>query len=396
MSIWAAAALALLLALAYIAGRLTRQHLPELIGYLVIGAILGPSGVKILSAASFQQLHPVTLLAMGLLLFGIGENLSLGDFRTIRWLRLVAPFIYVSSGAAVFLAVRWAGASDAVAVVLAVVAGGGAPMTVASIATQLKADTSYARNLIALHAACDVLTAATFAALLPLAVLLSGPGVSLADSVATFVRLGPAGIALGVVLAVSLCKLVKRIGSRRLRALLALSHAVAAAVISIAFGLSVPLAALSLGAITASTSRREIATQLFAPCRRLEPLLFLFFFTLAGASIRLGALGMVGLIGVAYICARTVARVSGALVSGSLTSLPSQVTRGLAVGSIPQAGISVSLVAIASATLPGRGIATVTVGSIVLLELVGAVLVRWQLSGGTSRAAKSVAVSGPA
>lgn len=88
-------ATAILLLLAYAAARLTRRHVPELVGYLVVGALLGPTGLGLLARAPLHQLAPVSLIPVAVLMFSIGERISLRAFRTERWLAVVAPMSFV-------------------------------------------------------------------------------------------------------------------------------------------------------------------------------------------------------------------------------------------------------------------------------------------------------------
>lgn len=180
-------------------------------------------------------------------------------------------------------------------------------------------------------------------------------------------------------LGLTLAQACARLADPRRIAVATGAHVVAAGAISAALGLSVPLAALVMGAIAASRAGHERSGHVFAPIRRTEPLLYLVFFTLAGAAIRLNALPTMGLIGAAYVAAR----VCGKLASVFIGAVPTGMTRTealrIGLGSIPHAGVSVGLVAVASAALPGRGIATVTLSAIVVFELAGALIVRRQL-----------------
>jgi Kef-type K+ transport system membrane component KefB len=368
---------AALLAAAFAVGRLTRRHLPELVSWLVVGALLGPSGLALLPGDAFDHLRPLIQIATAVLMFLVGERLSLHALRLARWVSIAAVSSYVAAALAVYVCARLAGADQTLSLLLGTLSGGGAPMTVAALAGRRR---GYADGLVAFHAGCDMIAAIVFAAVLPAVVLADVHGRTLGGAVRTSLQLGLAGAALGVAVALSLSTFVSR-SARGGRAIgvLVVVHVAAAAVVCLALGLSIPLCALVLGAVTASRIPRQLQEATFVPLTRIEFPLYLLFFTLAGAAIRLEALPRLGLIGAAYIGGRTIAK----LVSGTVVTrwygFSFARAAGFGLASLPQAGVAVALAAVGSAALPGRGIATITLGSIVVFETVGAAIVRWSL-----------------
>lgn len=379
-----AVAVIVLLALAFLAGLAARKHVPELIAYLVVGAAVGPSGAGLIGKEQLVDLRPLTIAATALVLVGIGERLSFATFRAVPWVAALAPIGYIATGVAVFVATRAAGASSVLAALLATFAGGGAPMTVAAIVRREHSESPYARALVALHASCDALVSLTFAVVLPIAIVHAGTASSTGRVATDVLRLGVAGAAIGVAAGWSARRCAVALPSRW--ALAATSaHVFGAVAVSWALGCSVPLTALAIGAVIGSTPAGHPARTVFKPIHRIEPGLYLLFFVLAGAAIRLDAVAEFGMIGIVYLATRAAVKLVSALVTTRLTSLT--VSGGLRVGlgSIPHAGVTAALAAAASAALPGRGIATITLGGIVVFETAGALLVRAQLRQDSAR-----------
>lgn len=368
--------LVVLALLAFAAGRLTRRHVPELVAYLLIGALAGPTGLHLLGAEQLRESRPLTIAATALLLALIGERVSLESFRAAPWIAPTALVGYPLAGAAAFLAVRAAGGSNLLALFAAVFAGGGAPMTVAAIVR--RAPGEYARALVGVHASCDVLVSLVFALALPVAIASAGTHASVRALPVDVLRLGLAGAALGFLAGRSALLVAERFERRA--AAVGLAHLAGAVAVAWAAGLSVPLTGLVLGATIGSARTDAPARRLFDALGRLEPGLYLVFFVLAGAAIRLNALGEFALVGVAYVVARTLGRLAAGVLGGTLAGLPPRrgLRHGLAL--LPHAGVSSALAAAAAAALPGRGIATVTLGGIVLFELGGALIVRAQVA----------------
>ena len=79
-------AFAVLAWLAYLASRLlASRHLPELVGFLIVGAVLGPSGIELISEHELASLRPLTEIALAVLMFIIGQRVSTRALRAARW-----------------------------------------------------------------------------------------------------------------------------------------------------------------------------------------------------------------------------------------------------------------------------------------------------------------------
>ena len=191
-------AFAVLAWLAYLASRLlASRHLPELVGFLIVGAVLGPSGIELVSEHELASLRPLTEIALAVLMFIIGQRVSTRALRAARWTLTTGVTQYVLCAVCVFLATRAVGADRAVALVLAALAGAGAPMTIAHIVSSVKARGSYAIGVVGTHAVSDALATTTFAAVLPIATVLADQDADISAAVLDFVQLGIGGAVLG-------------------------------------------------------------------------------------------------------------------------------------------------------------------------------------------------------
>lgn len=377
------AAFALLAWLAYLASRvLARRNLPELVGFLLVGAALGPEGFKLIDAADLARLEPITEIALAVLMFVIGERASARALRAARWSMTVGLAQYVVSGFGVYFATQWAGADQSVSLLLAALAGAGAPLTIAHVVASSKVSTPYTRGLVSTHAVSDALATTTFAAVLPAAVLLASDNTSLGSAVVDFVQLGIGGAVLGVLGGLFIAKLGSQIETSGELLLFVGVHLLLGWAISEQIALSLPLAALVAGATASSVSPQAFTQRLFRTIKSIEQPLYLLFFALAGASIHLSEVPEVGLIGVAYIVARLVAKLVGAAIGGPLGGLDFKRSMQLGVDLSPQAGVAVGLSVLASESLQPQGVdaATVVLGSVVLFELVGPLFVSRNLA----------------
>ena len=377
-------AFALIAWLAYLASRLlARRHLPELVGFLIVGALLGPSGIGLVSEHELAALRPITEIALAILMFVIGERVSTRALRAAKWTLTTGATQYALSAVLVFWATRAVGADRSVALVLAALAGAGAPMTIAHIVSSVKAKGNYAVGVVGTHAVSDALATVTFAAVLPIATILADQDADVSAAVIDFVQLGIGGTVLGILGGWFISRLGFQIETSGELLLFVLVHILLGWSIADWLDISLPLAALMAGATAASVSPEAFALRLFRTIRSIEQPLYLLFFALAGASIHLDDLGGVGLVGLAYIGVRVAAKIVGGLAGGLLGGLGWRMALRLGVNLTPQAGVAVGLAVLASEVLgdPGAEAATVVLGSVVLFELIGPVLVAKDLKG---------------
>ncbi len=371
------AVLTLVAWLAFVFSRtLQRRKVPELVAFLAVGAIAGPSGLGLLEHEDLTQLAPLTEVALAVLMFLVGERVSARALRARRWVLRAGVVSYVVTAGAIYAVTTWLGAEPTTALLLAVLGGAGAPMTMASVVSSARARGAFAEGLIGTHAVVDALAAACFAAVVPIALLYEDPATGGRNALETFVQLGVGGATLGVVLGLVVARVSARTETTGELLLLVLVHVLVAATIAGLLDLSLPLAALVMGAVAASASTPDAAQRAFVAARMVEQPLYLVFFALAGASIHFEELGNVGLIGAGYVAARLVAKVAAGFAGGLLGHLKPITALHLGAGHIAQAGVAVGLAVLAAEELPDAGpsAATIVLGSVVFFELVGPLL----------------------
>jgi len=281
--------------IALAAARLAESRLPHLVAFLFAGAALGPSGLSLVTERDLSRLQFVAQAAFAVLLFQVGRRLAPARLRRRRRL---AGWVMLQSGVAsvaVYAAVTAAGAGLPLALILAALAAGGAPMTVASIARSLDAQTPLSRDTIFVHTLSDAVAAALFGVLYPLAVYLSADDHTVAGALLRFLRRGPIAIALGVLIGWLIVWAVRRASSRRSVLVLVLAMLGVTAAVCTASRLSLPLAALTAGAMVASTGAAD--ARVFPVVHRIEAPVYLVFFALAGAALDVRLLPQIGAIG---------------------------------------------------------------------------------------------------
>ena len=114
----------------------------------------------------------------------------------------------------------------------------------------------------------------------------------------------------------------------------------------------------------------------------MTPIILMLFFVLSGASLDIRVIPMVGLIGIIYIVTRASGKMVGSWLGAVGMKSPPTVKKYLGLTLLPQAGVALGLMIVASQALPhyAEQIRTVILGSVLFYELVGSALSKIALS----------------
>ena len=83
-----------------------RLRLPSLLGYLVLGVVLGPSVLQVVDVTGVHQLGFVTDIALGFVAFSIGSELNLAALRKLG--RGITSILIFETTVTFLLVTAWA------------------------------------------------------------------------------------------------------------------------------------------------------------------------------------------------------------------------------------------------------------------------------------------------
>ncbi len=128
-------AVALLLIIAILAGEATRMwlHVSRIVGYVATGAALGPNALGVVDAQTVHLFRPFVDIAVGLLLFELGQRVDLGWLRRNPWLLATSVLESTLSFVAVYALLALIGARPVVASTIAVFAMATSPAVVMTV-----------------------------------------------------------------------------------------------------------------------------------------------------------------------------------------------------------------------------------------------------------------------
>ena len=136
------------------------------------------------------------------------------------------------------------------------------------------------------------------------------------------------------------------------------------------------LASLVLGMILANSCPRWHRLQ--SDIRQVDYLLYVAFFVLAGANLHIETLTHIGLLGVAYVIARTLGKWLGAAIGARLGAFGPNEKAYVGLTLMAQAGVAIGLAGQLAHDWPvgGKLLETIVLGSVVVFELIGPLAVR--------------------
>ena len=140
--------------------------------------------------------------------------------------------------------------------------------------------------------------------------------------------------------------------------------------------LSILLANMVLGATVANLVPHS--RKAFDSLKGFETPLYLLFFVLAGASLEIGNLKELGLVGIIYVLTRLPGEMLGAYIGSVIAKAPESVRKYMGLGLAPQAGVAIGLALIAKISLPQGGdlVLSTIIVTTVIYELLGPPLVK--------------------
>jgi Kef-type K+ transport system membrane component KefB len=146
----------LLLLAGVIGGELARRflRLPRIVGQVLIGMLLGASGLRLLDADMLDEAWIFVEIALGLVLFELGLRLDFTWLRRDRWLLATGLIESALSFAFMYYALTFFGVESLYAAVAAAVGVSTSPAVVMLVAQELRAEgqvTERALNLVAIN-----------------------------------------------------------------------------------------------------------------------------------------------------------------------------------------------------------------------------------------------------
>lgn len=386
------ALIGLLIAVSFLGSKLFQRFgVPQVVGFIVIGVILGPSLLNLVPLTLTNELLFISQIALGLIGFDIGSHLRVGELRrlgrSILFILLfesVGTFVLVAAGTYV-LTQSWH-----TALIFGALASATAPAATVDVLAEYDAKGPLTTSLLAVVGMDDALALILYSIAAALAESLlaqSGPPTLLQILKLPLVEIGGSlllGAGLGLLLDQVMCRMKRQHDAMAV----SIGFVFLGVGLSEALGFSLILTTMILGMVVVNRCLDHGRHVRFT-IEQAGPVVYVLFFTLVGARFQISLLPTMGLLGIAYVVLRSSGKFFGAWLGGRLGGAEPAVRDNLGLGLLSQAGVAIGLALASSSRFSAFGEEGKALGALIInvitattfvVQIVGPICVKWAIS----------------
>ncbi len=347
-----------------IGGRLfQRLRIPQVVGYIIIGVLIGQSGLKIVNGNIIAALRPFNYFALGLIGFMVGGELKKEVFArygkqlmSILLCEGITPFLLVTffTGIAGSLLFGPRPFVWALALLLGSIASATDPATTTSVLKEYKTRGPLTTNIFGIVALDDGLALLLFAVASSIAGVLighAGEGVLKAVIYPLYEMAG--AVAIGYVSGLILNGILRKYVEKEKILAFSIGMVLLVTGLALAANVSMLLAVMTLGIVVVNF-RPQKSKEIFNLVEGFTPPIYVLFFVLVGAKLKFShmTLSILFLVFI-YLFFGMAGKMLGANIGARLSRAPKVVLKYLPFSLFSQAGIAIGLSILAAQHFPG-------------------------------------------
>jgi Kef-type K+ transport system membrane component KefB len=364
-----------------------RLGVPQVVGFIVMGVLLGNSFFNVIPLDLVEDLSLISLVALGLIGFDMGSHLHFAELLKLgRGIVFILLFEAVGTFALVTGGVYLFSQSLYTALIFGALASATAPAATVDVLAEYDAAGPLTTTLLAVVGLDDAVALLLYSITAAIAEsLLAGRGSP--ELMELFrlplVEIG-GSLLFGLVMGLLLDFILYRLKNRHDAMAMSIGVVLLCVGLSEAFGLSLILTCMVLGT-TVINRYPEHARYIRFTVEQAGPVIYVLFFALVGARFQIALLPAMGLIGMLYILLRSAGKFGGAWLGGKIGRAEPAVRNNLGFGLLSQAGVAMGL-AIASANrfsqhgeqgqLLGTLIVNVILTTTFIVQIIGPIFVK--------------------
>ena len=388
--------LGLIMFLGALGGRLFQKlRIPQVVGYIVIGVLIGQSGLQLLSVTVITALEPLSSVALSLIGFLIGAELKIGvikkygkQFVGILLFEAIVPFFVVTLvvTAISFVLTRNFATSLSIGLVLGAISSATAPAATTDVLKENRTRGPLTMTVLGIVAMDDAVALILYAVASSLAAILLGGGAGLSLGAQLLALLYEVGgsIIVGGLTGLALGQIIRNLMSDEGRILsFSLGALFLCTGICTLLALDNILAAMSLGFAMVNFAPAK-TRETFSLVEKFTPPIYVMFFVLVGAKLNIWNVNaFVAVLAILYVLCRTLGKSIGARLGAALTKAPETVKNYLPFCLLSQAGVAIGLSIAAGqdfAATIGPTIMLIITATTFVVQLVGPICVKYGIT----------------
>ena len=348
-----------------VGGRLFQKlRIPQVVGYIIIGILIGQSGLKIVDSSIIEALKPFNYFALGLIGFMVGGELKREVFKKygkqliyILLCEGITPFLFVTFFVGIIGSLLL-GPSPfvwALALLLGAIASATDPATTASVLKEYKTRGPLTATILGIVALDDGLALLLFAIASSVAGVLIGhvQGSDLKAIIYPFYEIGGA-IGIGILFGFILTRVLRKYAEKERLLAFSVGTVLMVTGLSLALHLSMLLATMTVGIVVANFTAHK-SKEIFNLVEGFTPPIYVLFFVLVGAKLQFSHMTFTVLFFVfLYLIFGMAGKAIGASVGARLSKAPATVRKYLPFSLFSQAGVAIGLSILAAQHFPGE------------------------------------------
>jgi len=373
-----------------------RLSIPQVLGYILLGVLLGEGGIRLVTQEDIQALSSFNYFALGIIGFLVGAEIR---FSTLQKYGKQFAAILISEGLLTFFLVglpitvilytvmgSWSGAIAA-GIIFGAIASATDPASTINVIWEYRSAGILTTTLIAIVALDDALAMTLYGVGTGIAGILAGEGVNWLEQILRIsVELG--GAILTGFIAAFILKWILRY-TDKLEVILPSAIGLLLLTIGTAvfFKMDVIMASMTMGIVVVNLDY-ERSKKVIQQLKNFSDPIYILFFVLVGARLTLYAMpGWLWLIIGVYVIARTLGKIAGAWFGAVLSKTAPVVKKYAGLGLFAQGGVAIGLSIMASHHLQHIPVSSsMSLGDVVIfgvttttfiVQLIGPPMVKW-------------------
>ena len=352
-------------------------RIPQVVGYIAVGVLVGKSGLHLVGDNEIQGLLPFNFFALGIIGFLIGGELHLNVFKkhgrqlarilvgeSLGAFLVVAPLV----AALTYLFTANVALSVSLGLMLGAISSATAPAATVDVLWEYKTRGMLTTTVLAIVALDDALALLLYSLAASITTWLTGngDGAFFRGLGHTAYELGGA-VVLGVLAGLLLNQLVRKTHDKGknltsivgvLALVIGLSHLL---------GTDVILAAMAFG-MTLINLAPHRSHDTFGIIEKFSPPIYTLFFVFVGARLSIaGMSGWMWLIAGVYVVGRTLGKMAGANLGARWAGATESVRKYLGLCLFSQAGVAIGLSILASMRFADQTVGGVSLGNAIIM-----------------------------
>jgi len=363
-----------------------RLRIPQIIGYISIGIILGPL-LNIISRQTVQAFEPFNMFALGIIGFLIGGELKHDIFakfgRQVFTILLFEGgvaflFVVVSSFFALFYFYDWQTAL-AVGLVFGAICSATDPASTVNILWEYKTRGPLTTMLIAIVALDDALALLLYITSVSLAGFLTGHReVGVLKMMVHSLYEISGSLGLGLAAGLLLHWILRRLEDDEKTLVLTIGIIVLTVGLAMALKLDVILSSMACGVSLINISPRR-SLKSFELVRKFSPPIYVLFFVIIGSRLSINTTGQIWLLAAVYVLGTIFGKTAGSYWGAVYSKAVSPIRKYLGFCLYQQGTIAIALLIMASHRFEGQikdMMLSVIIVGVFIVQLLGPLFVK--------------------